>query len=428
MINRRHFLYGAGCTIALPYLESLSFGADETDKFKRMVIVFSPNGMNMDSWNLKQDAGQIKELSPTLMALQEHQKDIIVYGGLAQTKARANGDGGGDHARSMSTFLTGVQIKKTDGTNITAGISADQIASNFFKKHNRIPSLQVGLESGRTAGNCDSGYSCAYSSTISWSNPSLPLPVDIHPQSVFNRIYGDGKPFDQKRKKQRQSILDFSVEQAKFMHNKLNDRDKRKLDEYLNSVREIERRIELEGQIPKEPNDKRVIYNDKPEQFSDHAHMLIDLIVLSLQTNSTRVVTLTLGNEGSNRPYPEIEVGDGHHNISHHQNDPEKLEKIAKIDKYHTEQVAYLYKKLKEADIFNETVVAFGCGIEDGNSHRHHDLPIVLGGGGLKGNQYMISPKETPLNNLWLGLLHHIGVHIKDIELGDSTGIIKVVT
>ncbi|MEB3201398.1 MAG: DUF1552 domain-containing protein [Synechococcus sp.] len=426
MINRRRFLYSAGCAIALPYLESLSFGADETDKFKRMVIVFSPNGMNMESWNLKQDAGHIQELSPTLMALQEHQEDIIVYGGLAQTKARANGDGGGDHARSMSTFLTGVQIKKTDGTNITAGISADQIASNFFKKYNRIPSLQVGLESGRTAGNCDSGYSCAYSSTISWSNPSLPLPIDTHPQSVFNRIYGDGKPFDYKKRKQRQSILDFSIEQTKTLNTQLNDNDKRKLDEYLNSVREIERRIELESKIPKEPDGKRIIYNDKPEQFVDHAHLLIDLLVLSLQTDSTRVVTLTLGNEGSNRAYPEIEVRDGHHNISHHQNDETKLNDIAKIDKYHTEQVAYLYKKLKEANIFDETVVAFGCGIEDGNAHRHHNLPIVIGGGGLKGNEYIKLPEETPLNNLWLGILNHIGVNINDTKLGDSTDIIRI--
>lgn len=425
MINRRSFLYGAGSLITLPYLESLSFGS-EKDTFKRMVIVFSPNGMNMESWNLKQDAGVITELSPTLMTLKEHQKDIIVYGGLAQTKARANGDGGGDHARSMSTFLTGVQIKKTDGSNITAGISADQIASNFFKQYNRIPSLQVGLESGKTAGNCDSGYSCAYSSTISWSNPSLPLPVDTHPQNVFNRIYGDGKPFDNKRKDQRQSILDFSLEQARSIENKLNNNDKRKLDEYLNSVREIERKIDLESKIPKEPNNQRIIYNDKPSTFIDHSHMLIDLIVLSLQTDSTRVVTFTLGNEGSNRPYPEIEVSDGHHNISHHQNDEIKLKNIAKIDKYHTEQVAYLYKKLKEANIFDETVVAFGCGIEDGNAHRHHDLPIVLGGGKLTGNQYIVMPQETPLNNLWLGILEYIGVNVSDTSLGDSNHIIKI--
>lgn len=426
MINRRKFLTFSGSLISLPYLESLAWSKD-IESSKKMIIVFSPNGMNMNDWNLSQEnEGKIETLSPILSHLEKHQQDIVVYKGLAQTKARANGDGGGDHARSMSTFLTGVQIKKTDGSNISAGISADQIAANFFRNQNRIPSLQVGLESGKTAGNCDSGYSCAYSSTISWSNPHLPLPVDNHPETIFNRIYGDNQNIDTKKIQHQKSIIDFSLSQVKDIIPQLSSSDKRKLDEYLNAVRETERSIQLQKEIPKESEGQREYFDDKPELFSDHSKLIIDLIVLALQTNSTRVVTFTLGNEGTNRVYQEIEVIDGHHNLSHHQNDKEKLDKITKINKLHMDQVNYLFQKLKDASIFDDTVVAYGCGIEDGNAHKHHDLPVLIGGGGVNGDIYKKLPDETPLNNLWLGLLDHIGVSINGIKLGDSTDILRI--
>lgn len=421
--NRRKLLSGLGSIIALPYFESLGF-SDTNQIYKNLVIVFSPNGMNMDCWNLKQDAGPIKDLSPTLLAFKEHQSDIVVCNGLAQTKARANGDGGGDHARSMSTFLTGVQIKKTDGSNISAGISADQIAANFFKQYYRIPSLQIGIESGKTAGNCDSGYSCAYSSTISWANPQLPLPVDNHPQNIFNRIYGS--KLNSQTIEQYRSIIDFSLSQVNRLKKDMNGSDKRKLEEYLNSVREIERKIELEKQVPKISENIKDLFNDKPDLFSNHSKILIDLIVLALQTNSTKIVTLTLGNEGSNRSYKEIQVDEGHHELSHHQNNIEKLDKIARINKLHSEQVAYLFTKLKQAKIFDNTIVSYGCGIEDGNSHKHHDLPILVAGGGIKGNQYKVFDQETPLNNLWLGLLNHIGIPMNNTVLGDSNFMIDL--
>ena len=425
-MNRRKFLTFGGSMIALPCLESLVCSSD-IDIARKMVIVFSPNGVNVGDWNLTQETeGKIEVLSPILSHLEKHRQDIIVYKGLAQTKARANGDGGGDHARSMSTFLTGVQIKKTDGSNISAGISADQIAANFFKNQNRIPSLQLGLESGKTAGNCDSGYSCAYSSTISWANPNLPLPVDNHPETIFNRIYGNNEKIDSKKIEHQKSVIDFSLSQIKDIMPQLSGSDKRKLDEYLNAVRETERQIQLQKQIPKEPDGQREYFDDKPELFSEHSKLIIDLIVLALQTNSTRVVTLTLGNEGTNRTYQEIEVTDGHHNLSHHQNDQEKLDKITKINKLHMDQVNYLFEKLKGASIFNDTVVAYGCGIEDGNSHKHHDLPIIIGGGGTIGGLYKKLPDETPLNNLWLGLLNHVGVATNDLKLGDSTDILRI--
>lgn len=423
MINRRNFLYGtAGSVIFLPFFESVSY-LNSQEIIKRAIFIFSPNGMNMKLWNIDNNQKDLNTLSPTLKPLENFKDRITVYSGLAQTKARANGDGAGDHARSMSTFLTGVQIKKTEGANITAGISADQIASNYLKQYTRIPSLQVGCESSKTVGSCDSGYSCAYSSTISWSGPHSPLPKDISPSSVFSTIYGDGSKTNFNYKK---SILDYSLEQALSLRNSLNDYDQKKLDEYLNSIREIERRIQLEKLIPKEKPGQRELFSSVPSKFEDHAKILIDLIVLAFLTDSSRIATIALTNEGSNRSYSEIEIGEGHHDLSHHQNDEDKLEKLSKINLLHINQVSYLFKKLDENNLLGSTIVSYGCGIEDGNTHAHHDLPIFVGGGDTIGNKHIVMPKETPLNNLWLGILENIGIKIED-KFGDSDNLIKLV-
>jgi len=419
-MNRRKFLYGVGSLISLPFFESISYG-NHNEKIKRAIFVFSPNGMNMSAWTINNDQKDLNILSPTLKPLEKFKDKIIVYSGLAQTKARANGDGAGDHARSMSTFLTGVQIKKTGGSNITAGISADQIAANYFKSYTRIPSLQVGCESSKSAGSCDSGYSCAYSSTISWAGPHNPLPKDISPASVFNTIYGDGSKKNNFLLKK--SILDYSLEQASSLRKSLNEYDQRKLDEYLNSIREIERRIQLEKLIPKEEPGQREIFSSIPLKLNEHAKILIDLIVLAFLTDSSRIATIALTNEGSNKSYSEIEVSEGHHDLSHHQNDEEKLEKLSKINLLHSQQVAYLFEKLQENNLLNSTIISYGCGIEDGNTHAHHNLPILVGGD-INGNRHEILPKETPLNNLWLGVLDHIGVKIEDKKFGDSNNII----
>jgi hypothetical protein len=422
MINRRRFLYGAGSLVSLPFFESISYGNFDT-KINRAIFVFSPNGMNMNSWNINSDQKDLSVMSSTLKPLEKFKDRLVVYSGLAQTKARANGDGAGDHARSMSTFLTGVQIKKTDGINITAGISVDQIAANYFRSYTRIPSLAVGCESSKTAGNCDSGYSCAYSSTISWAGPHSPLPKDINPASIFNTIYGDGSKSNNLDTKK--SILDYSLEQASSLRRSLNDYDQRKLDEYLNSIREIERKIQLEKLIPKEQSGQREIFSNIPSTFSSHAKILIDLIILAFLTDSSRIATIALTNEGSNKSYSEIEVGEGHHDLSHHQNDEEKLEKLSKINLLHSQQVAYLFEKLQENNLLNSTIISYGCGIEDGNTHAHHNLPILVGGD-ISGNRHEVLPKETPLNNLWLGVLDHIGVKLTDKKFGDSNNIIQL--
>jgi hypothetical protein len=423
---RRHFLYGLGSIISLPYFESLSYSQDITLSPKRAIFIFSPNGMNMNDWNLQKDCKNLDNLSSTLKPLDPFKKQLKVFSGLAQVNARPNGDGAGDHARSMSTFLTGVQIKKTGGANITAGISIDQIAANHLKKHTRIPSLQVGCESSKTAGSCDSGYSCAYSSTISWAGPYNPLPKDINPASIFSTIYGNGSKTTLRHLETKKSILDYSLQQASTLRLKLNDYDKRKLDDYLNSIREIERRIQLEKLIPKENPNQREIFSSIPKSFDTHAKTIIDLIILSLLTDSTRIVTLALTNEGSNRPYPEIDVSDGHHDLSHHQNDQSKLDKLSQINKLHITQVAYLLEQLKLNNLIDSTIVSYGCGIEDGNTHAHHDLPILICGGDIQGDKHIILPSETPLNNLWLGILQHLDITQPNEKFGNSTNILHI--
>jgi hypothetical protein len=423
MINRRNFITGCGSIIALPYLESLCLAGSNKSR-KRMIIVFSPNGMNMADWTPK-DTGQISVLPPTLSTFKDYQKDIIIYSNLAQLKARPNGDGAGDHARSMSTFLTGVQIKKTDGSDIEAGISVDQLAAQKIGNRTKIPSLQLGCESSKSAGSCDSGYSCAYSSTISWASPSLPLTKDNNPRSVFETIYGNGESINKRKKDLRKSVLDYSTEQANQLKKKLSGNDTQKLDEYFDALRQVERKIQRQEAMPKELLDKKQYFDDIPEIFGDHAKVLIDLIILSFQTDSTRIATLVLANEGSNRTYKEININEGHHELSHHQKNEEKLKKLSAINKLHAEQVSYLFSCLKKTDLLNETIVAYGCGIEDGNSHAHHNLPILIGGGGITGGKHIVADKNTPLNNLWLGMLNYVGVQ-EDI-LGDSTDVFKLI-
>lgn len=423
---RREFLYGAGSVILLPYFESLSLASSKNSSVKKAIFIFSPNGMNMKLWNIDDNQQDLSILPPTLKPLVKFKDKIRVYSGLAQTNARPNGDGAGDHARSMSTFLTGVQIKKTGGSNITAGISVDQIAANYIKNYTRIPSIQVGCESSKTAGSCDSGYSCVYSSTISWAGPHNPLPIDISPASIFSTIYGTNPSKNLHNLENKKSILDYSLEQANTLRLKLNGADKRKLDDYLNSIREIERRIQLEKLIPKENSGQREKFSSIPSTFMDHSKTIVDLIILALITDSTRIVTLALANEGSNRSYPEIEVSDGHHELSHHQKNISKLDKLSKINLLHINQVLYLFEKLQFHNLLESTIVSYGCGIEDGDTHAHHNLPILIGGGSIQGNQHKVLPPETPLNNLWLGILQYLDIPQPNEKFGNSTNILHI--
>jgi hypothetical protein len=337
----------------------------------------------------------------------------------------------------MSAFLTGAQPKKTAGSNIKVGVSVDQHVAQKVGKATKFASLEIGCEGGRQAGNCDSGYSCAYSSTIAWRTESSPVAKETNPRLVFERLFGDGKGGDAKALKQaayKKSLLDYVAEDAKDLKKSLGKNDQRKLDEYLSGVREIEQRV---SRIEKPTEFKGVPGNYKaptgfPKHLGEHIRLLGDMMALAFQADLTRVCTFVFANEGSNRPYrAEIDVREGHHDLSHHERKKEKQEKIQKINAFHVEQLAYVLGKLKAAkeggrSLLDSCMIAYGSGNSDGNRHNHDNLPILLfgkGNGTLKSGRHVKFGRNTPLNNLWLCMMDRMGV--KEEKFGDSNGRLK---
>ena len=431
-LPRRTFLRGMGVSLALPLLDSMTPALTPAAKpIVRLGFVYVPNGIIMNQWTPKTE-GVGFDFAPTMKPLEPFRDRVLVLSGLAQVQGRALGDGAGDHARAGATWLTGVHPKKTEGSNIQAGISADQIAAKELGKHTLLGSLELGVESNQLAGGCDSGYSCAYTNTFSWRNANNPLPVEINPRAVFERLFGDGESTDAKSRlaqlhKQR-SILDYVTKSITRLNAKLGADDRRKLNEYTDAIRDLERRIqkaEQQNATMKMPVMERP--SSVPEEFEDHIKMIMDLEVLAFQTDTTRVVSLMMAREGSNRPYRSIGISDGHHNMTHHQNDPDKIAKTTKINEIHVKMFAYLVEKLKatpdgEGTLLDNSMIMYGSSISDGNLHTHHDLPIVVAGGGagqVKGNRHVIYPKETPLNNLLLTMLETAGVPAE--KFGDAT-------
>jgi Protein of unknown function (DUF1552) len=357
----------------------------------------------------------------------------VVFSGLAQVNGRALGDGPGDHARATATFLTGVHPYKTGGADFRLGISADQIAAKEFGKHTQLSSIELGLEPQPLAGNCDSGYTCAYMS-MSWRSATSPLPAEINPRAAFERLFGDDDSTDPAARRARlenqKSVLDYVSGSLARLQGRLGAGDKRKLDEYLESVRDIERRIQVTEEsniLTQLPHMERP--SSVPDDYMQYSKLMMDLQVMAWQTDMTRVASFMMGRDGSNRAYREIGISDGHHAISHHQGDQERVEKLIKIDELHVEMFAYLMKKLQEtADgegtLLDHSLVVFGSSLSESNLHTHDDLPIVLAGnanGRVKGNRHLVYPKETPLNNLFLNMFDLAGV--PEVErFGDSTG------
>jgi hypothetical protein len=435
-LSRRTLLRGLGVTVSLPWLEAMgpltAWAADSPQTKNpapnRMVFLYVPNGMNMADWTPKAE-GPDFELPHILQPLKGVRDDILVLTGLTADKARAHGDGGGDHARALAAFLTGCQPRKTDGTDIRAGISVDQVAAARLADRTRLPSLELGCEHGAMAGNCDSGYSCVYSSTMSWRSATQPLPKEVNPKIVFERLFAstpDGERLQ--RDARRKSILDFVREDSLSLNARLGANDRRKLDEYFSAVRDVELRIERAEKLPPIQAPDYKVPAGIPASYEEHIRITYDLIVLALQADVTRVITCVLANEGSNKPYPFIGVPEGHHDLSHHENNPKKKEKIRDINTFHTRQLAYLLGKLKstregDGSLLDHCMVVYGSGNSDGNAHNHDDLPILLAGRGcgtIKTGRHLRYPKETPLNNLWLAMLDRMDVKIA--ALGDSTG------
>jgi len=373
-----------------------------------------------------------------MKALEPFRDKLLVLSGLAQVQGRALGDGAGDHARAGATWLTGVHPKKTE-VDIHAGISADQIAARELAKTTQFGSLEIGLESPALAGNCDSGYSCAYTNTISWRTPTTPLPVEVSPRALFERLFGDGDSTDPQARlaalNEQRSILDYVRDDVSRLESGLGPRDRNKLDEYVESIRDIERRIqkaEEQNATLKMPVMERP--TAIPEEFEDHARLMIDLQAIAFQADLTRVISFMMAREGSNRSYRSIGVSDGHHSVTHHMNDPEKIEKVHKINTHHVETFAYMLEKLRstpdgDGNLLDHSLILYGSSISDGNAHTHHDLPIVLAGSGagqFKTGRHIRYPKDTPLNNLLLSMLHTAGVPAD--KWGDSTGELPKLT
>ena len=448
-LSRRTLLRGVGAAVALPWLESMgplqNWARGATTPVSkaapnRMAFVYVPNGKNMVDWTPKTE-GAAFELGHILQPLKNVQGHFSILTGLTADKARAHGDGGGDHARALSAFLTGAQARKTDGTDIRSGVSVDQVAASRIGDQTRLASLEIGCEPGSMAGNCESGYSCVYSSTMSWRSATTPVPKEINPKLVFERLFGSGGKADRaKRDARRKSILDFVRQDSGDLQRKLGASDKRKMDEYFSSIRDIELRIQRAEKLP-EPKlpDPTVANhfnipaanakaNGAPADYAEHIRLMCDLLVLAFQADVTRVSTFVIANEGSNRPYPFVNVRDGHHDCSHHGGDPVKKQKIRDINTFHTTQLAYLLERLKsipegDGTLLDHCMIAYGSGNSDGNAHNHDDLPVLVagkGGGTIRTGQHVRCAKETPLNNLWLSMLERMDVGVP--YLGDSTG------
>ncbi|MEP6663555.1 MAG: DUF1552 domain-containing protein [Verrucomicrobiota bacterium] len=442
-IPRRTFLRGLGTVLALPVLEAMSpaklLAANrEQNPFpRRMAFVYVPNGANMADWTPK-TIGADYELPMILEPLRAHQKDFMVLSGLAHRKAFANGDGGGDHARASATFLTGCQAKKTPGVDIKVGISVDQIAAQHIGNETRFNSLELGCEGARQAGQCDSGYSCAYQANISWKGESTPMPPEIDPRLVFDRFFASDSVSESsenkaRRKRYQQSILDFVLEDAKSLQKNLGYTDRRKLDEYLSAVREMEQRIEKAekfAHVLPDINQPTGIPRG-PGGFEKHIRLMYDLQALAFQTDTTRVSTFMVAFDGNNRPYKEIGVAEGHHDLSHHSGDETKKQKIARINHFHATQFAYFLDKLKsipegEGTLLDNCMIVYGSGIGDGNRHNHDNLPVLLagrGGGTIETGRHLKLEKETPMTNLYLSMLERMEVPVE--RIGDSTGKLK---
>jgi hypothetical protein len=436
-LSRRTILRGIGASVALPLLDSMVPALKSaTVPVRRAAFIYTPTGIIMNSWTPAAE-GSGFEFSPTLKPLEPFRNRVLVLTGLEHYNGQSLGDGAGDHARAGATWLTGVHPKKTEGADIHNGISVDQILAKEIGAGTSLPSLELGLEDVRMVGGCDSGYSCAYSNTISWASPTTPIPYEINPRAVFERLFGDGETTDPAaravRSREDRSILDFVLAGADRISSSLGAADRRRMSDYLDSVREIERRI----QQAEAKNAAAVSLPaiDRPEgippTFEEHIQLMFDLITVAFQADLTRVVTFMYSREAGNRTYPQIGVPDAHHGLSHHQNDPAKMARLQLIDHYHVQMLSYLLGKLqgaKDGDgtLLDHSTMVYGSSLSDSNRHLHDNLPVLLMGGRNKGDRHIRYPKGTPMTNLYLTMLDGLGVHPE--QIGDSSGRLEHLT
>lgn len=440
-LPRRTFLRGAGAALALPFLDAMTPAMSRNiDIPLRLAFVYVPNGIVMDEWKPKEAGNQFK-FTRILKPLESLREDISILTGFEDHNGNALGDGAGDHARAGASYLSGVHCHKTAGSDIQAGISADQIAAAAIGSRTRFASLELGCEDSRTVGNCDSGYSCAYTNSISWRTPTTPMPPEVNPRMAFERLFGNedlsiDPETRARRLENRKSILDMIRDDTQRLVSSLGANDKHKIDEYLYSVREIERRIEsAEKSMSVRGSVKGIDKpNGIPVSFIDYAKIMFDIMWITFQADLSRIATLVVGREGSNRVYPEIDITDPHHPLTHHRNIADWIEKVVRINILHAELFAEFLKKLKstsegDGTLLDRSMIVYGSGLGDGNSHSHYDLPTLLAGrgsGSIKTGRHIVFDKRVPITNLYMTLLDAMGV--RPDSIGDSTGKIEVLT
>jgi hypothetical protein len=440
-LGRRTFLRGVGTAIGLPFLDAmvpaLSFGKAAAAPV-RTAFVYVPIGAIMDHWNPSY-TGELGELPRILKPMEPFKKDMLMLSNLTHNGGRALLDGGGDHARATGGYLSGVQPRKnasdasfTNAAAIKAGITADQVIANQIGSKTRFASLEVGMEDSQQAGNCDSGYSCAYTNNLAWKSDSQPMPPVLDPRALFERMFGDDGDLSpqarERRNLYRRSILDHVTEDSKKLEGRLGPSDRAKLDQYMTSVREVEVRIEQNEKNNQHVDPGMEKPGGTPGDFAEHFKLQSDMITIAFQADLTRTVTFLVGREGSNRAYREIGVPEGHHNLTHHRNNPEMIERVAQINCYHMRTFAAWMEKMKahqegDGSLLDNCMIVYGSGISDGNRHTHEDLPTLIlgsGGGYLKTGRRIVYRRETPICNLYLTMMEGMGVH--QDTFGDATG------
>ena len=439
-LRRRTVLRGLGATIALPLLDSMvpALAAVENTTVRRLGAIYVPNGMNIWEWIPKAE-GSAFELTRILQPLAPFRDQLVVLSGMSHKEADGRaGEGTGDHSRSQAAFLTGAHAKKTEGADIRAGVSMDQIVAQELGRETQLQSLELGLENIPLAGGCEDAYSCAYSGTIAWRSATTPLPMEANPRAVFERLFGANDSTDRQarllRVQRDRSILDTVGAELAELQRGLGVPDHRKLAEYLDAVRAIEQRI----QMAEEQIDRELPAVDRPrgipDTFEEHATLMFDLMALAYQTDLTRVCTYLVGREKSTRTYPEIGVPEPHHPVSHHQKRPEMLEKLAKINTHHVQMFAHLLEKLRstpdgDGSLLDHVMIVYGAGMSNSDSHFHHDLPVLVAGGGagqIKGGRHLRLPYDTPMANLHLTLIEKMGIAVE--HFGDSEGKIELLS
>ena len=429
---RRTFLRGMGATaVALPFLDAMVPALAAAPKAPvRLAFLYVPNGIDMKNWNVAQE-GPLGEFPRIMKPLEAFRDDMIQLGNLTHNSGRALLDGAGDHGRCSGSYLTGIQVRKTT-VDIKASISCDQIIANKIGHQTRFASLELGMDDSRQAGDCDSGYSCAYTNNLAWRSETQPLPPILDPRVLFERLFGTGVVLSpeetDRRARFRRSILDFVTADTKKLQSSLGPTDTRKLDEYLTSIREVERQLvkaEAES-IAIDPGMEKPY--GVPPDFGEHFKLMSDMMTIAFQADLTRVVTFMMTREGTSRAYREIGIPDGHHPCTHHQGKPELMEKVTQINEYHTKQLAGWLQKMKsikegDSNLLDNSMIVYGAGLSDGNRHLHEDLPTLLigkGGNFFKPGRRVIFRKETPMSNFHLTLMDRMGVHVD--QFGDASG------